>query len=82
MSGSTPPLSDRGPPAERQSARSRRWLLEPVRGVAFWAAIALPFVQLPLLVSGLQQPSTAAAFLALLALNVFTLYVGHAYQRE
>ncbi|WP_181686328.1 hypothetical protein [Halorhabdus salina] len=82
MSSSTPPLSDHGPPANGQPTRSRRWLLEPVRGIAFWAAIALPFVQLPLLVSGLEEPSTAAAFLALLALNVFMLYVGHAYQRE
>ncbi|MFW5956563.1 MAG: hypothetical protein ACOCQY_04085 [Halorhabdus sp.] len=79
---SSPTLSDHGPPSEGRSARSHGWLLEPVRGVAFWAAIALPFIQLPLLLSGLQRPATLLAFLGLLALNVFALYVGHAYRRE
>ncbi|WP_136688774.1 hypothetical protein [Halorhabdus amylolytica] len=84
MSSSTPSIAETGPPADAQStnsATSRRLLLEPVRGVAFWTAIALPFVQLPLLVSGLQRPTTALAFLALLAVNVFALYVGHAHRR-
>ncbi|WP_135667686.1 hypothetical protein [Halorhabdus rudnickae] len=84
MSSSTPSIAETGPPADAQSAqstRSRRPLLEPIRGVAFWTAIALPFVQLPLIVSGLGEPTTAIAFLALLAVNVFALYVGHAYHR-
>ena len=84
MSSSTPSITETGPPADAQAADSathRRPLLEPVRGVAFWTAIALPFVQLPLIVSGLERPTTAMAFLALLALNVFALYVGHAYRR-
>jgi len=81
MSSSTPSIAEPGPPADAQSADTRRPLVEPVRGVAFWTAIALPFVQLPLLVSGLERPTTALAFLALLAVNVFALYVGHAYGR-
>ncbi|MFB6202675.1 MAG: hypothetical protein ABEI98_11790 [Halorhabdus sp.] len=80
MSRSTPSIAEASPPADAQST-SRRLLVEPVRGVAFWTAIALPFVQLPLLVSGLNQPTTALAFFALLAVNVFALYVGHAYRR-
>lgn len=81
MSSSTPSIADAGSHADAQPAQARRLLLEPVRGVAFWTAIALPFVQLPLLISGLEEPSTALAFLALLAVNVFALYVGHAYRR-
>ena len=80
MSSSTPSIADASPPADAQS-QSRRLLLNPVRAIAFWTAIALPFVQLPLLVSGLQRPTTALAFLALLAVNVFALYVGRTYRR-
>ncbi|ACV12191.1 hypothetical protein Huta_2023 [Halorhabdus utahensis DSM 12940] len=80
MSNSNPSLADHTPPTEAQSVQ--RHLLEPVQGVAFWASIALPFVQVPLLLSGLREWTTLAAFLALLALNVFTLYVGHTYGRE
>jgi hypothetical protein len=58
-------------------------LLRPVTGVAFWAAIALPFLHVPLLLTtGLSTPGTATAFLALLALNVVALLVGHPYSRE
>lgn len=58
-------------------------LLRPVTGVAFWAAIALPFLHVPLLlVTGLSSPGTATAFVALLVLNVVSLLVGHPYSRE
>jgi hypothetical protein len=52
-------------------------LLGPLKGAAFWAAIALPFLHLPLLVTGLDSPTTLGAFVALLALNVVALLVGH-----
>ncbi|MFB6128326.1 MAG: hypothetical protein ABEJ47_01050 [Halorhabdus sp.] len=80
MSNSNPALADRTPPSDAQPVK--RHLLEPVQGVAFWAAIALPFVQVPLLLSGLDGWTTTVAFLALLALNVLTLYLGHTYGRE
>lgn len=80
MSSSTPALSEAASAEQRADRPSL--LVEPIRGVAFWTAIALPFVQLPLLVSGLQRPTTALAFLGLLVLNVFALYVGHAYRRD
>lgn len=58
-------------------------LLRPVTGVAFWAAIALPFLHVPLLLAtGLSSQSTATAFVALLVLNVLALLVGHPYSRE
>ena len=80
MSNSNPSLADRTPPSDVQSRNHR--LLEPVQGVAFWAAIALPFVQVPLLLSGLGESTTVVAFLALLAVNVLALYVGHTYGQE
>ncbi|PSP31436.1 hypothetical protein BRC64_10200 [Halobacteriales archaeon QH_10_67_22] len=58
-------------------------LLEPVAGVAFWTAVALPFLHVPLLLlTGLSTPNTMTAFLVLLALNVVALLVGHSYSRE
>jgi hypothetical protein len=55
-------------------------LIKPIRGIAFWTAIALPFLHVPLLLSGLDSGSTRAAFLALLACNALALLVGHSYR--
>ena len=57
-------------------------LLGPVRGIAFWTAIALPFLYLPLLASGLQSSSVRTVFAALVACNAVALLVGHSYARE
>ena len=58
-------------------------VLTPISGIAFWAAVALPFLHLPLLLAtGLSSPSTTTAFLTLLALNVVALLVGHPYDRD
>lgn len=55
-------------------------VLSPVRVLAFWIAVALPFLYLPLLVTGLENTATMSAFLALLAANAVTLYVGHSHR--
>lgn len=57
-------------------------LRRPLTGAAFWTAIALPFLYLPLLASGLAVPATRAAVLGLVGLNVVTLLVGHAYRER
>jgi len=57
-------------------------VLSPVRVLSFWAAVALPFLYLPLLASGLDSSSVTIAFLALLAANAVTLFVGHPHRRE
>lgn len=60
-----------------------RRVVSPITGAAFWAAVALPFLHLPLLVAtGLSTRSTATAFLVLLALNVVALLVGHPHYRD
>lgn len=53
-------------------------LADGVRLAAFWAAIALPFLHLPLLYRPVKY---ADAFLVLLVLNVVCLLVGHRYRR-
>lgn len=47
--------------------------------LAFWTAVVLPFLHIPLLASGLEASSEWYAFLTLLALNAAALYVGHDY---
>ena len=57
-------------------------VLAPVRVFSFWVAVALPFLYLPLLVTGLETTTVTMAFLALLATNAVTLFVGHPHRRE
>ena len=53
----------------------------PLRAVGFYAAIALPFVYLPLLADGIGT-SDAPLVGALLAANALALVVGHGYGSE
>lgn len=60
--------------------RGLRLVTLPVRFVAFWAAVGLPFVYLPLLLDGLTG-GEVLAFMELLCLNVVALVAGHGYGR-
>lgn len=53
----------------------------PVQFAAFWLAVALPFIYLPLLYGGVQGEQ-AAVFGTLLALNAAALVVGHGHSRD
>lgn len=57
-------------------------LTTPFQMIAFWTAIALPFLHVPLLVKGLSNPSETITFLTLLGLNLVMLLVGHSHKRE
>ncbi|OLZ42426.1 hypothetical protein A6E15_16285 [Natrinema saccharevitans] len=74
-------LGPSNPEAERDRGRLRRSVKRPVQFLSFWGAIALPFIHLPLLTQGLGDPHVTLTFLALLAINVLALYVGHGYNR-
>lgn len=51
-------------------------------GVAFWTAITLPFVYIPLLLlTGLNRPPLVEAFILLVAAHVCSLFVGRQYPR-
>ena len=54
--------------------------MAPVRFVAFWAAVALPFLYVPLLFDGIDG-GRAIVFLGLLAANAVALVVGHGHRR-
>ncbi len=60
--------------------RSLAVVAAPLRFVAFWAAVALPFLYVPLLVGGLEGQQLAV-FVGLLATNAAALVLGHEYGR-
>jgi hypothetical protein len=47
-----------------------------VSTVAFWTAVVLPFLHVPLLLTGLEQASVQLSFVALVALNVVAVLLG------
>jgi hypothetical protein len=53
-----------------------------VVAVAFWTAIALPFVYIPLLLTGLDHPSLTETFVLLITAHVGSLVTGHRYQQR
>jgi len=89
MSSSHPPFGSERARRVRDAIRSPAaglskpvaYLARPIRFVAFWVAVALPFLYLPLLVGGLEG-SEPIAFGALLAANVVALVVGHGYRAD
>ncbi|RBI64310.1 hypothetical protein DMJ13_07475 [halophilic archaeon] len=67
---------------DEDDAETMRSVPAPVRFVGFWAAIALPFMYVPLLATGLESPSQLQTFLLLLALNVVALLLGHRHDGD
>ncbi|WP_410766790.1 hypothetical protein [Haloferax sp. DFSO60] len=65
---------------EQHINSSMKVVTAPFRFVGFWAAVALPFLYLPLLFNGLGN-SEITVFTALVALNVVALVVGHNHAR-
>jgi len=59
-----------------------RLFFRPIKRLAFWSAVVLPFMHLSLLATGLDSQSKTLAFVALVAANVVALYLGHPYGRE
>lgn len=57
-------------------------LARPIEAVAFWSAIALPFLYVPLLFNGLATTAQLTAFFVLLGLHAAAIVGGHRYNRE
>lgn len=78
---SSPPLADRLAIVSDVTEHSLiDSLTKPVKRIAFYASIILPFIHLPLFVTGLQSETVAVAFGALLVVNVVATFVGHYYE--
>lgn len=63
-----------------RDASSVTALLKPLEALGFWAAVALPFLYVPLLVTGLESTSTQLAALLLIGLHMGALVVGHRHK--
>lgn len=51
-----------------------------LRTIGFWAAVSLPFLHVPLLLSGLDSSADLLAFAVLFGANLVGLLVGHQYE--
>lgn len=56
-------------------------VLRPLEAIAFWSAIALPFLHIPLLFYGLETSGQLLAFFGLLSLNIAAFIIGHGHKR-
>ncbi len=76
---STPSIPSPTDDAELPDHRAlSRAAVRPLRAIAFWSAIALPFLYIPLLLmEGLGSGSHMTAFLTLVALHVVSVVIGH-----
>lgn len=59
--------------------RVEHYVRAVVARIGFWLAITLPFLYIPLLVTGLETPPMIEAFIFLLVLHAGTVYVGQWY---
>ncbi|WP_158056090.1 hypothetical protein [Halorussus halophilus] len=57
-------------------------LTTPVEVLGFWTAVALPFLYVPLLVTGIDGNGELLTFFGLLVLNLAALMAGHGHKRE
>lgn len=57
-------------------------IARPLEAVAFWTAIALPFLYIPLLIYGLETRGQVGVFLGLVVLNLIAFVLGHGYKRQ
>ncbi len=64
--------------ASDDGSRTTRWVV----AVAFWTAVALPLVHVPLLVVRPVTGGRALLVVALVALNALALVVGYPHRRD
>lgn len=60
---------------------TRSQLFRPIEAIAFWTAIALPFLYVPLLFMGLETTAELGVFFGLVVLNGVAFIVGHRHNR-
>ena len=77
-----------GPPTGAETNDGRHpgltGLMRPITGplsaLAFWAAIALPALYIPLLVAGLESTGDLSVFLGLFGLHLLALFGGRSHR--
>lgn len=68
--------------ATTQGTQAFGTLLRPVEAAGFWAAIGLPFVYIPLVLTGMETGSEQVAAVLLIAAHVVALYLGRHYKND
>lgn len=63
-------------------APSRQTFSKPLSVMAFWSAIALPALYLPLLFAGLESLNGLGLFLGLFGLHIVALILGQSHRRD
>jgi hypothetical protein len=64
------------------SDQCRNAFTTPLEVVGFWSAVALPFLYMPLLLTGISSQAELLTFLGLLVLNLAALLAGHDHRRD
>lgn len=82
MSGASTTANDHSSLDSESSSGTNalQMVMAPVRFLGFWAAIALPFLYVPLLFDGIGG-NRAIVFVVLIALNAVALVAGHDHRR-
>lgn len=57
-------------------------LFRPFEALAFWSAVALPFVYIPLLLSGIETSAELLAVATLIGAHVVALVLGHHHRLD
>lgn len=70
------------PPTRDAGAWWRQAFGRPVRMVSFWAAISLPLLYVPLLLSEPASPTVRDALLAMVVVHAVTLWLGRTHRLE
>ena len=56
--------------------------IEQTRAIGFWSAVALPFLYVPVLATGLETVTETGIVLVLLALNLLAILAGRGYNAD
>lgn len=57
-------------------------LLRPVETLGFWAAVGLPFIYMPIILTGLGTSGEQLAAAVLIAVHVLALFVGRHHNAD
>jgi hypothetical protein len=57
-------------------------LLRPLEAAGFWAAVALPFVYVPLILQGLDTSTAQVTVAVLIAAHLVALVLGRTYHAD
>ena len=75
------PIHSTGADSAADGFLSIRTLTAPFSALAFWAAIALPALYLPMFLTGLDSGNELLVFLGLFALHLVALFAGRTHRR-